>query len=72
MSMEFQLSNEEINEELNRLKGENFHLRRQLSKKNNLINGKDKYIRKLERELKELQPKKQHYKNGKRGTNKNG
>lgn len=70
--MEFQLSNEAINEELNRLRGENFHLRRQLSKKNNLINAKDKYIRKLERELKELKPKKQHYKNGKRGTMKNG
>jgi hypothetical protein len=70
--MDVLLSNEEISEELNRLRGENFHLRRQLSKKNNLINAKDKYIRKLERELKEYRPKKQHYKNGKRGTNKNG
>jgi prefoldin subunit 5 len=64
--MDFQLNTEELYEAFERLKAENYHLKRQLKNKNNLINGKDKYIKKLEREAKEFRPAKQHYKNGKR------
>jgi hypothetical protein len=71
-SMEINLSNEELIDAFNRLKDENYHLRRQLKNKNNLINGKDKYIRKIEKELKEVRPEKKHYRNGKRDNYKRG
>lgn len=64
--MNIQLSNEELYEAFEQVKAENYHLKRQLKNKNNLINGKDKYIKKLTKELKELKPEKNHYKNGKR------
>jgi prefoldin subunit 5 len=66
--MEISLPNEELWEAFERLKAENYHLKRQLKNKNNLINGKDKYIKKLEREVKEWKPQKNHYKNGKRSN----
>lgn len=72
LRMEEFLPNEQLYNEFQRLKDENYHLRRQLKNKNNLMRGKDKYIQKIERELKKLQSKKQKYKNGKRGTQFNG
>lgn len=60
------LPNEELWNAFERLKAENYHLKRQLKNKNNINNGKDKYIKKLERQLKEFKRNKQHYKNGKR------
>lgn len=64
--MDIVLSNEELWDAFERLKAENYHLKRQLKNKNNLMKGKDKYIKKLERDSKEYKEKKQHYKNGKR------
>lgn len=70
--MENYLPNEELYSEFQRLKAENYHLKGQLKRKNNEAKGRDKYIRKLEKQLKQLKPDKQHYRNGKRGTVKNG
>lgn len=70
--MEIYLSNEALHDELERLKGENYHLKRQLRNKNNLVNGQKNYIRKLEKELKAYTGNVQHYKNGKRDNYKRG
>jgi predicted nuclease with TOPRIM domain len=66
--MEMFLPNEELHDELKRLRSENYHLKNQLKRKNNEIRGKVKSIRKLKGELKKHSPEKQHYKNGRRGT----
>jgi hypothetical protein len=70
--MDFQLNNEELWEAFEKLKAENYHLKRQLVNKNKIINGKDKQIRDMAKKLKEWKPDRQHYKNGKRGTKFNG
>ena len=72
MEMEFQLSNDELYNAFKKLQDENYHLKRQLINKNKTISEKDRFIKKLLKEAKEWKPEKHHYKNGKRGTNKNG
>lgn len=58
-------------EEMQRLRSENYHLKKQLKNKNNELKGNRHTIRVLVKKVKESD-KKQHYKNGKRGTMKNG
>lgn len=66
---EFAISHEELYAELERLKSENYHLRRQLSNKNNIDKGQKKLIQKLEKKLKKYGETEQHYRNGrKRGA----
>jgi multidrug resistance efflux pump len=68
--MEFELNYEELYAELERLRGENYHLKRQLRNKNNRLSGQSKFIASLEKKLKERNKDTQHYKNGrKRGAN---
>jgi predicted RNase H-like nuclease (RuvC/YqgF family) len=63
------LPNEQLHDELKRLGTENFHLKNQLRNKN-------KHIKNLKHALKRFKDSqkkdKQHFKNGKRGTMKNG
>lgn len=60
------IPNEELWNAFERLKAENYHLKRQLKNKNDLMRGKDKFIKKLLKEQKEWAKEKNHYKNGKR------
>ena len=65
---EFDLNHEEMYAELERLKSENYHLKRQLSHKQNINRGQSKQIAALEKKLKEVNKNEQHYRNGqKRG-----
>lgn len=67
---EFNISHEELYSELERLKSENYHLKRQLSHKQNINRGQSKQIAALEKKLKKENQNKQHYRNGrKRGAN---
>lgn len=67
---EFDLNHEELYAELERLKAENYHLKRQLSHKQNINRGQSKLIASLEKKLKERNIDTQHYRNGqKRGKN---
>jgi hypothetical protein len=70
---EFDLNHEELYAELERLKAENYHLKRQLSHKQNINRGQSKLIASLEKKLKDRNVDTQHYKNGrKRGGHGNG
>lgn len=67
---EFNINHEELYLELERVKSENYHLKRQLSHKNNINRGQSKTIAALEKKLKHNNKNKQHYRNGrKRGSN---
>lgn len=66
----FGLNHEDVYLELEKVKAENYHLKRQLSNKNNINRGQSKTIASLEKKLKEVNKNKQHYRNGrKRGAN---
>lgn len=66
---EFNLSHETVYLEMERLKSENYHLKKQLSNKNNINRGQSKTIASLERKLKDKNRNTQHYRNGrKRGA----
>lgn len=66
---EFNISHENVYAELARVKGENYHLKRQLKNKNNINRGQSKLIASLQKELKQTGDTKQHYRNGrKRGS----
>lgn len=66
---EFGIQHETLYLELEKLKSENFHLKKQLSNKNNINRGQSKTIASLERKLKDKNGNKQHYRNGrKRGA----
>lgn len=66
---EFNISHEDLYAELERLKSENYHLKRQLKHKNNINGGQSKQIAALEKKLKKLNGNEQHYRNGrKRGA----
>ncbi len=55
--------------ELERLKSENYHLRRQLKNQRSINKGQAKLIKTLEKKLKLVKGKDQHYRNGrKRGS----
>jgi regulator of replication initiation timing len=67
---EFNINHEELYAEMERLKSENYHLKRQLSHKQNINRGQSKHIATLEKKLKAVNKSKQHYRNGrKRGAN---
>lgn len=67
---EFGINHEALYAELERVKSENYHLKRQLSNKNNINRGQSKTIASLEKKLKTVNKNKQHYRNGrKRGAN---
>lgn len=67
------LPNEELHAEMQRLKAENFHLRNQLRNKNDQIKRHVKDKRVMAKRLAEHEKnRKPHFKNGKRGTFKNG
>lgn len=67
---EFNINHEELYLELERVKSENYHLKRQLSNKQNINRGQSKQIASLEKKLKANNKNKQHYRNGrKRGAN---
>jgi hypothetical protein len=65
--MENYLPNEVLHNEFHFIKKENYQLRQKLNRKTNEIKGKDKYILKLEKQLREYE-KKNRYKNLNRGT----
>lgn len=67
---DFNLNHETLYLELEQLRSENYHLKRQLSNKNDITRGQSKLIASLERKLKKQNGSKQHYRNGqKRGAN---
>lgn len=66
------LPNEELWNEFKRLQAENYSLKNQLVNKNKTIKKKDRLISQLSKKVEEANKNKQHYKNGKRGTFKNG
>ena len=67
------LPNEELYNEFKRLQSENYHLKNQLANKNKELKKDKSTIRAMVKKIKFLEPKKkQHFKNGKRGTFKNG
>lgn len=66
---EFNISHEELYSQMEKLKSENYHLKRQLAHKNNINKGQQKTIASLERKLKKHGETVQHYRNGrKRGA----
>lgn len=67
---EFDLGHEQAYAELERLKSENYHLRRQLQHANNINRGQKKKLTAMEKKLKKANGNQQHYRNGrKRGSN---
>jgi len=63
------LPNEELYNEFKRLQSENYHLKNQLANKNKELKKDKSTIRAMVKKIKFLEPKKkQHFKNGKRGT----
>lgn len=66
---DFNLNHETLYLELEQLRSENYHLKRQLSNKHNITRGQSKTIAALEKKLKKQNGSKQHYRNGqKRGA----
>jgi hypothetical protein len=66
---DFDISHERLYAEMERLKSENYHLKRQLRKKNDRLKGQDNYIGTLEKKLRHSNKDQQHYRNGrKRGA----
>jgi len=67
------LPNEELYNEFKRLQSENYYLKNQLANKTRELKKNSITIKALIKKIKYLGPKKkQHFKNGKRGTFKNG
>lgn len=67
---EFNINYEQLYLELERVKSENYHLKRQLSNKQNINRGQSKQIAALEKKLKNKNKNQQYYRNGrKRGSN---
>jgi len=67
------LPNEELYNEFKRLQSENYYLKNQIANKTRELKKNNITIRALIKKIKYLEPKKkQHFKNGKRGTFKNG
>ena len=66
---DFDISHETLYAELERLKAENYHLRKQLRNKNDINRGQKKLITSLQKKLKSYNTSEQHYRNGrKRGA----
>ena len=67
------LPNEELYNEFKRLQSENYYLKNQIANKTRELKKNNITIRALIKKIKYLGPKKrQYFKNGKRGTFKNG
>lgn len=67
---DYGINHEKLYLELEQIKSENYHLKRQLRHKNNIIHGQSKLIASLEKKIKDRNKDKQHYRNGrKRGAN---
>lgn len=69
----YNINHEHIYYEVERLKQENFHLRRQLAHKQNINRGQSRIIAAQNKKLKRYNEEEQHYRNGqkrgKRGRN---
>jgi len=63
---EFDINHETVYAELERLKSENYHLKRQLAHKQNINRGQSKLIASLEKKLKKDNQTKQHYRNARK------